>query len=832
MSGAIKEKVDDVGLENFGDMIEVKSNIKQCVIIAGMQGSGTSLCSSIAQKLGIDMVMDNNPGVDDHETGSWERLDLVKIHDEILASFGQCYDSLESLPAAWWRDPNILLYKKELIEKVQELNKGGAWGFKDCRTTRLFPLWHDILNDQSIQMKVIFCVRNPEDVAMSLATRDGFDMDFSKLLWLRYHTDFFNCGLLDKCLVLKYEDWFDASCVNMTKLMNYLEVGNHVPELVVNSLLSETVLPGLRRNNNDLTYDYCSFVYKKMLEFDFDSNNAELINIFSSLEFLNKHYGNIFKQSNLYLKNKEKIEKYDYIVEDFKCQKKMLDIRLESMGNEVRSLRAEHNDLLNVSNGQEQTIRQLSELRDGFYGRTLELEKILKQKQEDFLQDKQQYIEKNSSLESAAQESLVLISKFQTQIEVLESQLQGIQQHKNQTQETEYSLLQEERASYLQTIEELKQVVLNEREEMSGLHTQLNELREVYAKHQQEFSELDELNRQNQSKTEQQLFQVRELEHALHTAQARLQEQEKELAADVKDRHEHLDRIARLEEERQRTQQRVGELQEHCDGMSDNVAQLQQELQTQTAQATAKQEELTDLLAEQARQTQTIESLKHVLDEERAEMFSLRGELKELREEHVQQSKAFFDLEGTNRQEKSKNEKLVLQLQILEQDLQASQTKITDQQKELTANVEDRHGFLEKVVALEATQNQLRSEVEIGVANQSKLQEQLREEQKIVCSLRDKLNIVNEIHDKLHAEATQLSQERQFLLEDIVFLFQKNKIKNESQLHFHEQQYLALYPDVAEAISAKKIRSGMQHWLQFGFKEGRMVAFTRIPPTS
>jgi len=195
MSGAIKEKVDDVGLENFGDMIEVKSNIKQCVIIAGMQGSGTSLCSSIAQKLGIDMVMDNNPGVDDHETGSWERLDLVKIHDEILASFGQCYDSLESLPAAWWRDPNILLYKKELIEKVQELNKGGAWGFKDCRTTRLFPLWHDILNDQSIQMKVIFCVRNPEDVAMSLATRDGFDMDFSKLLWLRYHTDFFNCGL-------------------------------------------------------------------------------------------------------------------------------------------------------------------------------------------------------------------------------------------------------------------------------------------------------------------------------------------------------------------------------------------------------------------------------------------------------------------------------------------------------------------------------------------------------------------------------------------------------------------------------------------------------------
>ena len=832
MSGAIKEKVDDVGLENFGDMIEVKSNIKQCVIIAGMQGSGTSLCSSIAQKLGIDMVMDNNPGVDDHETGSWERLDLVKIHDEILASFGQCYDSLESLPAAWWRDPNILLYKKELIEKVQELNKGGAWGFKDCRTTRLFPLWHDILNDQSIQMKVIFCVRNPEDVAMSLATRDGFDMDFSKLLWLRYHTDFFNCGLLDKCLVLKYEDWFDASCVNMTKLMNYLEVGNHVPELVVNSLLSETVLPGLRRNNNDLTYDYCSFVYKKMLEFDFDSNNAELINIFSSLEFLNKHYGNIFKQSNLYLKNKEKIEKYDYIVEDFKCQKKMLDIRLESMGNEVRSLRAEHNDLLNVSNGQEQTIRQLSELRDGFYGRTLELEKILKQKQEDFLQDKQQYIEKNSSLESAAQESLVLISKFQTQIEVLESQLQGIQQHKNQTQETEYSLLQEERASYLQTIEELKQVVLNEREEISGLHTQLNELREVYAKHQQEFSELDELNRQNQSKTEQQLFQVRELERALHTAQARLQEQEKELAADVKDRHEHLDRIARLEEERQRTQQRVGELQEHCDGMSDNVAQLQQELQTQTAQATAKQEELTDLLAEQARQTQTIESLKHVLDEERAEMFSLRGELKELREEHVQQSKAFFDLEGTNRQEKSKNEKLVLQLQILEQDLQASQTKITDQQKELTANVEDRHGFLEKVVALEATQNQLRSEVEIGVANQSKLQEQLREEQKIVCSLRDKLNIVNEIHDKLHAEATQLSQERQFLLEDIVFLFQKNKIKNESQLHFHEQQYLALYPDVAEAISAKKIRSGMQHWLQFGFKEGRMVAFTRIPPTS
>src|SRR5437763_684512 len=46
---------------------------------------------------------------------------------------------------------------------------------------------------------------------------------------------------------------------------------------------------------------------------------------------------------------------------------------------------------------------------------------------------------------------------------------------------------------------------------------------------------------------------------------------------------------------------------------------------------------------------------------------------------------------------------------------------------------------------------------------------------------------------------------------------------------FDEETYLALYPDVAAYVAAGTFRSGYDHWLTVGEKEGRIATYTTAP---
>ena len=63
------------------------------IVIIGMHRSGTSLCSSIIQTLGIEMATELD-ALETQPKGHYERWDLVEIHDKILACFDRSYFSL------------------------------------------------------------------------------------------------------------------------------------------------------------------------------------------------------------------------------------------------------------------------------------------------------------------------------------------------------------------------------------------------------------------------------------------------------------------------------------------------------------------------------------------------------------------------------------------------------------------------------------------------------------------------------------------------------------------------------------------------------------------
>jgi len=195
-------------------------------MVLGMHRSGTSLCAHILGAMGIDMT-DNilPPGATslgaDNPRGHWERWQIVEFHDRILQLFNRDYfGPLHDfpLPAAWWADPRVSQIKREIVAFLAGRMGDGYFGFKDPRTVRLMPLWHQIFNDLKLMPKVVLCVRNPAQVARSVGERDNLDQALGEYRWLIYMVDFFRyCRGFEVCTV-DYEDWFRDPCANFEKL--------------------------------------------------------------------------------------------------------------------------------------------------------------------------------------------------------------------------------------------------------------------------------------------------------------------------------------------------------------------------------------------------------------------------------------------------------------------------------------------------------------------------------------------------------------------------------------------------------------------------------------
>jgi hypothetical protein len=81
--------------------------------------------------------------------------------------------------------------RREITAFLERSMGNGYFGFKDPRTVRLMPMWHQIVNELKLAPKIVFCLRNPAQVARSLNVRDGFSLDTGEYRWFSYTVDFF-----------------------------------------------------------------------------------------------------------------------------------------------------------------------------------------------------------------------------------------------------------------------------------------------------------------------------------------------------------------------------------------------------------------------------------------------------------------------------------------------------------------------------------------------------------------------------------------------------------------------------------------------------------------
>lgn len=160
------------------------------VLVLGMHRSGTSALSRVFSLLGCDLPKTLMSGDEANETGHWESLPISQMDDELLSSAGsQWWDWLPVNPG-WYSSPRVAEFKEKALALLEdEFGSSPLFVLKDPRICRIAPFWLDVLDEAGVKPAVVIPVRNPLEVADSLAKRDGFNPALGHLLWLRHVLD-------------------------------------------------------------------------------------------------------------------------------------------------------------------------------------------------------------------------------------------------------------------------------------------------------------------------------------------------------------------------------------------------------------------------------------------------------------------------------------------------------------------------------------------------------------------------------------------------------------------------------------------------------------------
>lgn len=159
---------------------------RTCMVVLGMHRSGTSAVTRVANLLGWDLPRDIMGASEGNHFGHWEPNAVVTLNDMLLESAGSNWRDWQAISETWLSSD----FKGHYVEKaaqvlVSEYADSPLFVLKDPRICRIAPLWFEAIEAIGAKPVVAMPVRNPIEVAESLASRDGIERGYALLVWLR-----------------------------------------------------------------------------------------------------------------------------------------------------------------------------------------------------------------------------------------------------------------------------------------------------------------------------------------------------------------------------------------------------------------------------------------------------------------------------------------------------------------------------------------------------------------------------------------------------------------------------------------------------------------------
>lgn len=160
---------------------------RQAIVILGMHRSGTSALGGALNLLGVSAPKTLMPATDANPKGHWESAAIMTALEVLLQAAGSAWDDVRSLDLERMEKTQLSAQRKNIKTVIEDEYADSPFFFiKDPRLCRFFPFFRGILEEMDIRPVVLIPIRNPLEVARSLARRDGFSRPKSLLLWLRH----------------------------------------------------------------------------------------------------------------------------------------------------------------------------------------------------------------------------------------------------------------------------------------------------------------------------------------------------------------------------------------------------------------------------------------------------------------------------------------------------------------------------------------------------------------------------------------------------------------------------------------------------------------------
>jgi hypothetical protein len=158
------------------------------VLVLGMHRSGTSALTRVLNLLGLDAGRDVLMGASEsNPTGHWEVERLTSFNDRLLDDRGGRWSAPPDADRAELATLADGSWGREAAELHAEAFAGTPWVWKDPRVSLLLPFWRAVLTrDGAPAPHEVVALRDPTEIAGSLAARDGMALGYGLALWERY----------------------------------------------------------------------------------------------------------------------------------------------------------------------------------------------------------------------------------------------------------------------------------------------------------------------------------------------------------------------------------------------------------------------------------------------------------------------------------------------------------------------------------------------------------------------------------------------------------------------------------------------------------------------
>jgi len=158
-----------------------------CLIVLGTHRSGTSMTAGVAHAAGFQFGGPLGGPAADNPSGFFEHLHISRHHDRLLAEVGLQWCDVGD-PLARATPEQLARWVAETDELFTEIAADlPTFCWKDPRTLRFLPMWHEVLRRHGRVVRHLVAVRDPRHVAASLLRRNALPVAASEQLWLFDH---------------------------------------------------------------------------------------------------------------------------------------------------------------------------------------------------------------------------------------------------------------------------------------------------------------------------------------------------------------------------------------------------------------------------------------------------------------------------------------------------------------------------------------------------------------------------------------------------------------------------------------------------------------------